>query len=73
MKKYKLNEVFTMAEVEERYGVNKFTVQNKLKPSTSDSKLEEWIKQGIIVKSGKTWLLTDDFMQLHNWSKINLK
>lgn len=64
MKKYKLDEVFTMSEAAERYGINLDTLKSRLKPSlVGSSRLEEWQKQGIIRKSGKTWLLTEDFIK----------
>lgn len=67
MKKYTLAEVFTVNEAAQRYNISKYTIQNKLKPSTAASitALNAMEELGIIRRSCNTWLITHDFMKLH--------
>ena len=62
--------IMTIIEASERYNVNLDTVKNKFKPSvTGKEKIENWIKEGLIRQSGKTWLITVEFMDMHFGSK----
>ena len=64
MKKYSIEEIFTMSEAAERYGINISTIKSRVHTSsTRPERFESWLELGIIRKSGKTWLLTDDFMK----------
>lgn len=67
--KYTLNEIMTLGEAVERYqeyGVTMDKIKNRLKPSKSgQEKIDEWVSQGIIKLSGRTWLISTDFMDLH--------
>ena len=59
-----LYNVMTIIEAAERYGVKLDTLRNKFKPSvTNKEKIEKWIKKGLIRQSGKTWLITIEFME----------
>ena len=61
--KYSLYEIMTMVEAAEKYGVNIHTLKNKFKPSvTKPEKIKAWIEAGLIRQSGKTWLITEKFM-----------
>lgn len=65
MKKYTLDQVLTMSEAAERYDINLDTLKSRLKPSLAgQDRLDQWQKQGIIKKSGKTWLITEDFLKI---------
>ncbi|HEY9571200.1 MAG TPA: helix-turn-helix domain-containing protein [Metalysinibacillus sp.] len=64
MKKYSIEEIFTMSEAAERYGINIDTIKSRVRTSSArPERFNSWLELGIIRKSGKTWLLTDDFMK----------
>lgn len=64
MKSYTLDEVFTVSEAAERYGLSVETVKSRVRTSsTRPERFESWLELGIVRKSGNTWLLTDDFMK----------
>ena len=65
MKKYTLNQVLTISEAAERYDINLETLKSRLKPSVAgQDRLDQWQKQGVIKKSCKTWLITEDFLKI---------
>lgn len=65
MKNY-IYDIMTMVEAAERYEVKLYTLKNKFKPSvTKQEKIDAWVKEGLIRQSGKTWLITIDFMEMH--------
>lgn len=58
-----LDEIMTISEAAERYGMKVETLKNKLKPSIAgEDKLNHLIELGLIRKSKNTWLLTVQFM-----------
>lgn len=66
IKKYELNNVMTLGEASERYAVSLDMVKNRLKPSkVGQEQIDQWAAQGIIKLSGRTWLISVDFMDLH--------
>lgn len=66
IKKYELNNVMTLGEAAERYGKSHDMIKNRLKPSkVGQDQIDEWVDQGIIKLSGRTWLISSDFMDLH--------
>lgn len=68
--KYSLYEIMTMIEAADKYHVNYNTLKNKFKPSvTKPEKIQAWIQAGLIRQSGKTWLITEKFMQ-DNFKKV---
>ena len=61
--KYELNEIMTIVEAAERYNVNLETLKCKFKPSiVGQVKIDLWKREGLIKQSGKTWLITPQFM-----------
>lgn len=59
-----INNVMTIIEAAERYGVNLETLKNKFKTSvTGKEKIDKWTQEGLIRQSGKTWLITIEFME----------
>ena len=63
--KYTLNEVMTIVEAAERYNLNVQSLKNKFKPSiVGQDRIDSWAREGLIKQSGKTWLLTEDFIKL---------
>lgn len=53
-----------MSEAAERYGINIDTIKSRVRTSSArPERFDSWLELGIIRKSGKTWLLTDDFMK----------
>lgn len=72
--KYGLNEIMTMVEAAERFGVNHNTLKNKFKPSvTEPERIQAWINEGLIRQSGKVWLITEKFMtdNLSSMKRVN--
>ena len=66
IKKYTLNEIMTLGEASERYGVSLDMIKNRLKPSkVGQAQIDEWVAEGIIRLSGRTWFISSDFMDLH--------
>ena len=64
--KYTLNQIMTIAEAAERYGINLNTLKNKFKPSVvGQERLDAWVKHGLVRQSGKTWLITEMFMEIN--------
>ena len=71
---YGLNEIYTIVEAAEKFGVNQNTLKNKFKPSvTKPEKINAWINEGLIRQSGKTWLITEKFMMdnLSSMKRVN--
>lgn len=65
-KKYNLDQVMTLGEAAKRYAVSLDMVKNRLKPSkVGQEQIDEWVAKGIIKLSGRTWLISKDFMDLH--------
>lgn len=63
--KYTLNEIMTIAEAAEKYNINIQTLKNKFKPSiVGPGRINEWIASGLIRQSGKTWLMTEEFIKI---------
>ena len=64
--KYSLSQIMTITEAAERYGINPNTLKNKFKPSiVGQERLDAWVKHGLVKQSGKTWLITDTFMEIN--------
>jgi hypothetical protein len=67
--KFTLDEIMTISEAAEFYGMNVHTVKSKLKPSVvGQERIDEWVAQGLARRSGSTWILTHAFMEA-NFSK----
>ena len=61
--KYELNDIMTIVEASERYNINLQTLKCKFKQSiVGGDKIESWQRQGLIKQSGKTWLITPQFI-----------
>lgn len=61
---YSINQIMTIVEASERFGVNQDTLKNKFKPSVAGrDKIQAWVNEGLIRQSGKTWLITEKFME----------
>ena len=59
-----LNQVMTITEAAERYGVKLDTLKSKFKPSVvGRERIDTWIKAGLVRQSGKTWLISETFME----------
>ena len=72
--KYLLTEIMTIPEAAERYGLNVETLKNKFKTSIAGAeKINDWVDQGLIRKSGKTWLITPDFVEINFLKKKYLQ
>lgn len=66
MHKFDLNEIMTIPEAAERYGVNIQTLKNYFKPSiVGQDIIDSRIAANLIRQSAKTWLLTPEFMEIH--------
>lgn len=65
-KKYSLEEVMTVSEACSRYNVTLDELKNRIKPSRiGQQEIDSRVSQGIIRKSGNTWLISKDFMELY--------
>lgn len=65
-KKYNLNEIMTLGEAAERYEISIDKIKNRLKPSKmGQQQIDNWVAEGFIRLSGRTWLISSDFMELH--------
>ena len=61
--KYELNDIMTIVEASERYDIKLQTLKCKFKPSVvGQVKIDLWKREGLIRQSGKTWLITPQFM-----------
>lgn len=61
-----LDEIMTITEAAERYGVNLQTLKNHFKPSIVGQEVIDNRKSaGLIRQSSKTWLLTSAFMEIY--------
>lgn len=59
-----INNYMTITEAAERYNINQQTLKNKLKPSViGQEKIDEWIADGLIRLSAKTWIVSVEFME----------
>lgn len=71
--KYELNEIMTITEASELYNINLQTLKGKFKPSiVGQNKIDIWKREQLIRQSGKTWLITPEFMY-EVFGKINEK
>ena len=60
---YSINQIMTLMEASERYNLNYETLRNKFKIGvTSLEKISTWVESGLVRKSGKTWLVSDEFI-----------
>lgn len=65
-KKYNLEQVMTVSEACKRYNVTIDELKNRIKPSRiGQEEIDSRVRQGIIRKSGNTWLISKDFMELY--------
>lgn len=63
----------TIAEAAEKYKINIQTLKSKFKPSiVGPGRINEWIDSGLIRQSGKTWLMTEEFIKI-NFKKGSVK
>jgi hypothetical protein len=61
-----INDFMSIAEAAERYGINQQTLKNKLKPSVvGQERIDQWVADGLIRLSAKTWIISTDFMELN--------
>lgn len=61
---YSLNQIMTIVEAAERYGINEDSLRNKFKPRvTKPERIKAWIESGLVRQSGSTWLLTETFIR----------
>ena len=64
--KYTLDQVLTIPEAAELYNINLQTLKNKMKPSVvGEDQIAEWTEKGLIRRSGRIWLITREFVELH--------
>lgn len=64
--KHTIDNYMTLGEAAERYGVSIDMIKNRLKPSkVGRAKIDEWVKQGLVKLSNRTWIISTDFMDLH--------
>lgn len=62
--KYTLEQIMTIPEAAERFGINVQTLKNKMKPSVvGQERIDEWVADGLIRQSSKTWLITQEFIE----------
>lgn len=62
--KYTLDQIMTIPEAAERFGINQQTLKNKMKPSIiGQERIDEWVAEGLIRQSSKTWLVTEKFIE----------
>jgi hypothetical protein len=65
-KKYSLNNIMTLGEAAERYEISIDKIKNRLKPSKmGQEQIDKWVAEEFIRLSGRTWLISSDFMDLH--------
>lgn len=68
--KYTLEQIMTIPEAAERFGINVQTLKNKMKPSVvGQDRIDEWVTNGLIRQSSKTWLITVEFIE-NNFKNI---
>lgn len=70
---YKIDDIMTIVEASERYGVNQSSLRNNFKPSlVATERIQRWVNEGLVKQSASTWLVTTTFMELYT-AKNKLK
>ncbi|MFJ7954187.1 hypothetical protein ACIQZG_22045 [Lysinibacillus sp. NPDC096418] len=61
-----INNYMVLSEAAERYDVSLDMIKNRLKPSkVGQEQIDQWVSEGLIRLSGRTWIISTDFMKMH--------